>query len=72
MQSIVNFQLDCAYAVNNFAQYLYNPGDTHIQAFKHTMQYIKGTLYGIKYHKYGFGQILHGFFDAIWFGDKNT
>jgi hypothetical protein len=26
------------------------------------MQYIKGTLFGIKYHKYDSSQILHGFF----------
>jgi hypothetical protein len=37
MHSIINSQPDCAYAVNNLAQYLYNPGDTHIQALKHTM-----------------------------------
>jgi len=71
MHSIVNYQLDCAYVVNNLAQYFSNPGDTHIQALKHTMQYIKGTLYCIKYHKYDFGQILHGFFYAVWVGDKN-
>jgi hypothetical protein len=36
------------------------------------MQYIKVTLYGIKYHKYDYGKMLHGFFDAIWVGGKNT
>lgn len=62
MHSIINFQLDSAYAINNLAQYFSNPRDTHIQALKHMMQYIKVTLYGIKYHKYDYGKMLHGFF----------
>jgi hypothetical protein len=72
MHSIVNFQPNYAYVVTNLAQYLSNPRDIHIQVLKHTRQYIKGTFYGIKYHKYDFGQILHGFSNAIWARNKNT
>jgi len=64
MHSIINSQQPCTI--------FSNPRDTHIQALKHMMHYIKVTFYGIKYHKYDFGKMLHGFSDAIWARGKNT
>jgi len=62
MHAIVNNRLNCSFAVNSLAQYLSNLGVVHIQALKHVMQYIKGTLtISIKYQKCEGGVILHGF-----------
>jgi hypothetical protein len=63
MHAIVNNKPDCSFVVNSLAQYLSNLNIVHIQALKHVMQYIKGTLTnGIKYQKCEGGVILHGFF----------
>lgn len=73
MHACVNSRPDCAYPVNSLAQYLTNPGPTHIQTLKRTMRYIKGTLsLGIKYQQSTNGNILHGYSDADWAGDKDT
>jgi hypothetical protein len=64
MHAIVNNKPNCSFVVNTLAQYLSNPNVVHIQALKHVMHYIKGTLtIGIKYQKCEGGVILHVFSD---------
>ena len=73
MHAQVNSRPDCAYTINSLAQYLSNPNTTHVQTLKRTMRYIKGTLsFGIKYQKLPNEDILYGFSDADWAGDKDT
>jgi hypothetical protein len=73
MHAIVNFRPNCVYVVNSLAQYLTNAGPSHIQTLKRVLWYIKGTLtLGIKYQQSPNGDILHGFCDANWVGDKDT
>ena len=73
MYAIINSKLDCAYALCSLAQYLSNPGNTHIQTLKRTLRYIKGTLsFGIKYQKQDNGEFFYGFSGTNWAGDKDT
>jgi len=73
MHAHVNSRPNCAYTVSTLAQYLSNPRLEYIQTLKQTMRYIKGILnFGIKYQKSLQGDILHGFSDVDWVGDKDT
>jgi len=73
MHAIVNSCPNCTYEISSLAQYLSNPSLLHIQTLKQTLRYIKGTLsYGIKYQKSVEGDVLYGFSDADWVGDKET
>ena len=45
----------------------------HIQTLKRTLCYIKEThILGIKYQQSTNGNILHGYYDVDWAGDKDT
>ena len=73
MYAIVNTQPDCAYTISSLAQYLSTPTTSHIQTFKRTLRYVKGTLpYGICYTRSPQDAVLHGYSDADWVGYKDT
>lgn len=57
---------DIAYTVNRLSSYMANPQETHLEATKHLLCYIKGTLdYGIMY-KANALFTLTGYNDANW------
>lgn len=59
--------------MNNLARYLTYPRPMHIQTLKRTLCYIKEThILGIKYQQSTNGNILHGYYDVDWAGDKDT
>jgi len=41
MNAIINSRTNCVCLVENLTQYSFNPNETHIQALKRTMRYIK-------------------------------
>jgi hypothetical protein len=62
---------DISYAVNSLSQFSSNPDQSHKNALKHLLRYIKGTThYGITYHGTKGGQPCPvGYCDADWAGN---
>ena len=65
---------DCAFAVNQAAKFMSNPGPTHLAAAKRILRYLKGTAHmGITYSRSNNrGNILWAFADADHAGDPDT
>ena len=65
---------DISMAVNSCAQFMTNPGPTHVEAAKHVLRYLKGTREsGISYGRAddGMENVLYGYCDADHAGDKD-
>ena len=46
----MNMRPDICFAVNTLSQYLTDPRSVHLNAAKHILRYLKGTVdYGLKY-----------------------
>ena len=62
---------DIAFSVNRLCQFMHNPLDTHWQALKRLLRYIKGTSsHGIFFSKDS-PPTLHCFTDSDWGGDHD-
>ena len=73
MHAIVQTRPDCAFTVCSLAQHLSNFDSTHWKSVKRVLRFINGTCsFGIKYCKKPNGNILVGYSDADWAGDKDT
>ena len=58
---------DIAFAVNSCSQFMSNPGETHLQAAKHILRYLKGTRNEkLTYRKQAssMANVLYGYVDA--------
>jgi hypothetical protein len=63
-------RLDISFAVSKLSRFVSNLGDTHWNAFKRVLRYLKGTMsYGI--HFTGYPRVLEGYYDANWISDAN-
>ena len=65
---------DISMAVNSCAQFMTNPGPTHIEAAKHVLRYLKGTrTVGLSYGNASDdnANVLFGYVDADHAGDKD-
>jgi len=63
---------DLSYIVNLLSHFAHNPGQTHWNALKHTLAYVKGTMhYGIIYHANGILEPV-GYVDSDFAGYKNS
>ena len=73
MHAIVQRKPECAFIVCSLTQHLSNFDSTHWKSVKRVLSYINGTCsFGIKYCKKPNGNILIGYSDVDWAGDKDT
>jgi hypothetical protein len=65
---LTNTKPDICFFVNTLSQYLVEPRNVHLEATKHVMRYLKGTLeYGLCYTRdHDFR--LYGYTDSDWAG----
>ncbi|CAI9762466.1 unnamed protein product [Fraxinus pennsylvanica] len=62
---------DLAYSISVLSRYMANPGETHWDAMKWLLRYIKGTSnLGIQFRKQAESVILKGFTDSDYAGDR--
>ena len=61
---------DIAYATNQLARFLSNPGESHFVAAKRVLRYLKGTQHlCFQYHRSSVGNILTAYCDSDFAGD---
>lgn len=69
---LANTRPDISYDVGLVSQFSAQPKESHWKAAKRILRYVQGTLsMGLVYEKDG-GNILNGFCDSDWAGDKDT
>jgi len=69
---LANSRPDISYVVGLVSQFSAQPKESHWKAAKRILRYVQGTLsMGLMYEKDG-GNILNGFCDSDWAGDKDT
>jgi hypothetical protein len=64
---------DLAFSISVLSRFMSNPGETHWEAMKWLLRYIKGTCdLGIHYRKQSDGVILRGYTDSDYAGDRDN
>lgn len=64
---------DLTFSISVLIRFMSNPGETHWEAMKWLLRYIKGTCdLGIHYRKQSHGVILRGYTDSDYAGDRNN
>ena len=67
-----NTRPDICFAVSSLSHYMDNPQQSHLQAAKHVLRYLRGTIdHGLFFPKHN-SNILHTFVDADWGRDIDT
>ena len=62
---------DISFTVNKLSQFMYSPSETHWQALKRLLRYLKGTLsFGLHLCRRP-SHRLYAFSDADWAGDRD-
>lgn len=69
LQYLTWTRLDLSFAVNLVCQYMHNPRESHLQAIKRILRYIKGSLdLGLWFSKCSKPFSINAFSDANWVG----
>nr|GEV87126.1 copia protein [Tanacetum cinerariifolium] len=63
---------DISYATNKLSQYMHDPCDTHWQALKWLLRYLKGTTHFGLYFKRNQPLLLSTFSDSDWGGEQEN